>query len=238
MGPRAIEITTEIFQVGGRGLTSAEDAAIYLIALPGHAALVDAGCGDGLDMLLANIESLGVRPESIEYLLLTHCHFDHTGGAVGLRQRLGCRVVAHELDAPYIEAGDGEVTAAAWYGMDANPCSVDLRLAGPSNTLDLGGRSILAHHIPGHSPGSLAYSFESCGKRVLFAQDVHGPLHPSLHSNRDDYQASLRRILELDADILCEGHFGVFRGKHDARRFVAQYIKGEAPAVGANGPER
>jgi glyoxylase-like metal-dependent hydrolase (beta-lactamase superfamily II) len=73
---------------------------------------------------------------------------------------------------------------------------------------------------------------------VLFAQDVHGPLHPSLHSNRDDYQASLRRILELDADILCEGHFGVFRGKHDARRFVAQYIKGEAPAVGANGPER
>lgn len=233
MGPRAIEITTEVFQVGGRGLTSAEDAAIYLIALPGHAALVDAGCGDGLDMLLANIESLGVRPETIEYLLLTHCHFDHTGGAAGLRRRLGCRVVAHELDAPFIETGDGEVTAAAWYGTDAVPCPVDLRLTGSLNTIRLAGRDILAHHLPGHSPGSLAYGFESCGKQVLFAQDVHGPLHPSLRSNREDYQASLRRLLELDADILCEGHFGVFRGQHDARRFVAQYVEGEAPAAGS-----
>lgn len=226
MGPRAIEITTEIFQVGGRGLTSAEDGAIYLIALPGHAALVDAGCGDSLDMLLANIESLGVQLETVEYVLLTHCHFDHTGGAAGLRQRLGCRVVAHELDAPYIERGDAEITAASWYGTDAVPCPVDLRLAGPVHTITLGEREIVARHMPGHSPGSLVYSFESCGQQVLFAQDVHGPLHPSLRSDADDYQASLRRLLDLDADILCEGHFGVFRGKRDARRFVAQYIEG------------
>jgi glyoxylase-like metal-dependent hydrolase (beta-lactamase superfamily II) len=228
MGPRAIQITEEVFQVGGRGLTAAEDGAIYLIALPGHAALVDAGCGDGLDMLLANIESLGVQPQTIEYLLLTHCHFDHTGGAAALRRRLGCRVLAHELDAPYIERGDAEVTAASWYGTGLEPCPVDVRLSGETNTIVLGGRSIVARHMPGHSPGSLVFELQSCGRQVLFAQDVHGPLHPSLLSDRGDYQASLRRLRDLDADILCEGHFGVFRGKHDARRFVSQFIEGDA----------
>lgn len=226
MGPRAVEITSEIFQVGGRGLTAAEDGAVYLVALPGHAALLDAGCGEGTDMLLANIESLGVRLDDIEYLLLTHCHFDHTGGAAELRRRLGCRVVAHELDAPYIESGDAEVTAANWYGTQLTPCPVDLRLTGAGGRVDLAGRTIEAWHMPGHSPGSLVYAMESCGKRVLFAQDVHGPLHPSLLSDRADHQASLRRLLGADADILCEGHLGVFRGQHDVRRFVAQFLEG------------
>ena len=46
---RALQITREIFQVGGSQLTSPEDAAIYLINFAGHAALVDAGRGDAQD---------------------------------------------------------------------------------------------------------------------------------------------------------------------------------------------
>lgn len=40
-----MEITSEIFQIGGAGYTSPEDAAVYVINFDGHAAMVDAGCG-------------------------------------------------------------------------------------------------------------------------------------------------------------------------------------------------
>ena len=83
-----MHITGEIDQVGGGQLTAPEDAAIYLINFNGQAALVDAGSGRALPRLLDNIRACGVDPDQIEYLLLTHCHFDHTGGAQALRQQL------------------------------------------------------------------------------------------------------------------------------------------------------
>ena len=56
-----MQITQEIFQVGGSDLTSSEDAAIYLINFDGHAALVDSGCGRSQDRLLADIIGCGVN---------------------------------------------------------------------------------------------------------------------------------------------------------------------------------
>jgi hypothetical protein len=61
-------------------------------------------------------------------------------------------------------------------------------------------------------------------KRILFGQDVHGPLDTSLLSNYQDYKNSLSFLLELNADILCEGHFGVYRGKDEVKRFIRSYI--------------
>ena len=219
-----IAITREIFQVGGQDLTAAEDAAIYLIHFSGHAALVDAGAGHGQKRLLGHLATVGVRPEQIEYLLLTHCHYDHTGGAHDLREKLGCPVVMHELDAEFLERGDNEVTAASWYGAKLHPCPVDRRLRGARETLPLGGRAIIALHIPGHSPGSVAYLVESESQTVLFGQDVHGPLDLRLHSNRADYRASLERLLALEADILCEGHYGIFRGKEAVAEFIRSFL--------------
>ncbi|KAB2929303.1 MAG: MBL fold metallo-hydrolase [Candidatus Contendobacter sp.] len=218
-------ITREIFQVGGQGLTAPEDAAIYLVNFDGHAALVDAGAGRGQRRLLDHLSTLGVRPEHIEYLLLTHCHYDHTGGARDLREKLGCPVVAHELDADFLERGDNEVTAASWYGAKLYPCPVDRRLRGAQETLPLGARSITALHIPGHSPGSVAYLTESESQTVLFGQDVHGPLDLRLRSNRTDYRASLERLLALEADVLCEGHYGIFRGKSAVAEFIRSFLE-------------
>lgn len=175
-----VRITDEIFQVGGPQLTAPQDAAIYLLNCDGRAALIDAGCGRANDTLLRNIEAAGVKREAIELLLITHCHFDHTGGARWLRDRLGCAVIMHELDARFLEMGDTEVTAASWYGSRLEPCMVDRRLAGNEEEIGLGERIIRAVHIPGHSPGSVAYITTSAGLKIVFAQDVHGPLHPSL----------------------------------------------------------
>jgi glyoxylase-like metal-dependent hydrolase (beta-lactamase superfamily II) len=219
-----MKVTKEIFQVGGRGLTSHEDGAIYLIRFEDHGALVDAGCGRSVAKLMRNISSRGVSPEQIEYLLITHCHFDHTGGARALRERLECEVIAHELDARFLEEGDGEVTAASWYGSSMEAFAVDRKLSGTQEDIYLGGRVIKAIHTPGHSPGSVVYLTESEGLRVLFGQDVHGPLHPSLLSNREDYLQSLERLLSLEADILCEGHFGVYEGRKAVEEFIKSYM--------------
>ena len=219
-----MEITKEIFQVGGDGLTSPGDAAIYLIHFGDEAALVDAGCGGSEDRLFGNIQECGVEPDQIKHLLITHCHYDHTGGIRAVRARTKCRIHAHALDAPFLEKGDSIVTAAGWYGTTMEPTPVDVTWGGDRKDLNLGGRSIEAIHTPGHSPGSAVYFTESEGLKVLFGQDVHGPLDASLLSNREDYLQSLGMLMDLGADILCEGHYGIIRGKEDVRKFIASFL--------------
>ncbi len=223
-GSRMIQVTNEIHQVGGSGLTGSEDGSIYLIRFGEEAALVDAGCGRGTKRLFRNIADCSVEPESIKYLLITHCHFDHTGDIEGVRDRTGCRVVAHELDAVFLEEGNSTVTGAEWYGSNINPTPVDIQLQGDRSEIDLGGRKIEAIHTPGHSPGSLVYLVESEGLKVLFGQDVHGPIHESLRSNRSDYIKSLNLLLSLQADVLCEGHYGIFRGKQVVADFIESFL--------------
>lgn len=225
MGPRAVEITDEIYQVGGGSLSAPQDAAIFLASLGDEAALIDCGCGEATDLLLANIEAAGVQAEKIGILLLTHCHFDHVGGAAELRRRLGCSTVAHQLDAAFIEAGDDEVSAASWYGRHLTPCPIDRKLVGRRERIVVGRRPIEAIHIPGHSPGSVAYVMESRGKRVVFGQDVHGPLHESLRSDATAYQASLQTLFGLEADILCEGHYGIFEGRGSVDAFIRRFMR-------------
>jgi len=219
-----MEITSEIFQIGGSGFTSSEDAAIYLINFNGHAAIVDAGCGHHMDILEKNMRLCNVQPKQIETLLITHCHFDHTGGAAALQEKFNCSIVAHSQDAEFLEKGDDTVTAASWYGERIQLFRVDRKLVGSHEEIRLGDRKITAIHIPGHSPGSVAYVTESDGMKVVFAQDVHGSLDPSLLSNRKDYLASLEKLISIKADLLCEGHYGIYRGKRDVEQFIRSFL--------------
>jgi glyoxylase-like metal-dependent hydrolase (beta-lactamase superfamily II) len=218
-------IKDNLWQVGGSGLTDPADAAIYLIRFDDKAALIDAGCGQGHSRLKKNITECLHPNGKLEYLLLTHCHFDHTGGAEAVRNEFGCRIVAHELDSVYLESGDSDVTAASWYGARLQPLSIDVKLQGEQSTLTIGSGSVTAIHCPGHSPGSVVYTIRIDDQLVLFGQDVHGPIHPSLLSDEKQYQKSLTRILDLDADLLLEGHYGIFRTKEDVREFIQSFIK-------------
>ena len=221
---RAQKVKEDIYQVGGGNLTSPEDAAIYLVRSDDRAALVDAGCGTSQVHLFQNIEACGVPLDRIEYLLITHCHFDHTGGAQAVRDRTGCKIVAHEREARFLEEGDQRVTAAKWYGAFLEPFQVDVKLKGERQDLWVGVKEIEALHVPGHSPGSLVYVTESEGLKILFGQDVHGPLDASLLSDREDYRRSLKLLLTLQADVLCEGHYGVIRGKEEVADFIESFL--------------
>ena len=219
-----MKILQNLWQVGGGDLTAAEDAAIYLIRFEQQAVLIDGGGGNAHDRLVENISAVlpdGVR---ITYLFLTHCHFDHAGGAAALRDRYGCQIVTHQLDAVYLEAGDNQVTAASWYGSKMAPLIIDHKIEGQKRRFKVGNSEIFAYHCPGHSPGSLVYLVRLDNRKVLFGQDVHGPLDSSLLSDRKDYVNSLKFMMTLEADILCEGHFGVFDGKEKIERFIRSYI--------------
>jgi hypothetical protein len=71
-----MKITSHVAQVGGAEDSDPADAAIYLIAQGGEAALVDAGTGRGTHRVLANLRRAGVEPRSVKQLFLTHCHYD------------------------------------------------------------------------------------------------------------------------------------------------------------------
>jgi len=221
----AAKILSNLWQVGGPGFTSPRDAAVYLIRFGEKAALIDAGSGGAHEALKRNIDRYLDVNVKVAYLLLTHCHFDHTGGAEAVREEYGCQIVCHVLDAPYLEGGDSEVTAAAWYGSRMPPLSIDMKIEKDQQVIQVEEARITAHHWPGHSPGSLVYTTQMDGQTVLFGQDVHGPLDPSLLSDQAAYQRSLKKLLRLNADVLCEGHFGIYRGKETVQNFIGSFVE-------------
>jgi glyoxylase-like metal-dependent hydrolase (beta-lactamase superfamily II) len=218
-----MKITTNIFQVGGSGISHPADAAAYLIIDGDEAALVDAGTGRGHDKLVKNIGKYA-DPDKIKILFLTHCHYDHTGGANGIRNITGCKIAAHTLDADFLEMGDSDVTAASWYGCDMETVRIDIKVDSDRKQFRVGGLDVDFIHAPGHSPGSAVLTAISDGKLVLFGQDVHGPLNDMLRSSRTDYIKSLEMLVSLDADILCEGHFGVTVGKQKVKKFIVSFL--------------
>jgi len=219
-----MKIIENLWQVGGAEYTTVEDAAVYLVRFGEKAVLIDAGCGNAQEALSENIAEVLPSEVEIEYLLLTHCHYDHTGGAEAVRNRYGCRIAAHELDAAFLENGDSTVTATNWYGARMNPLKIDHKSKDKEETFQVGMGNLTAYHCPGHSPGSVVYFTQIDSKRVLFGQDVHGPLEASFLSNRENYIHSLKFMLGLDADILCEGHFGIYQGKEKVSRFIRSYL--------------
>jgi len=219
------QVTSDIFQIGGSGESAPQDASIYLIKDGNMSAVVDAGSGYGSKTVLENIKQCGLELSDIAYIFITHCHFDHTGGINDLRKATGAKVVMHQDDAGFLISGDMLVTGAKWYGGHIDPTPIDIIVNEKEKDFALNELNVTMYHIPGHSPGSVVFTVNSDGQLVLFGQDVHGPVSGIiLHSNRAEYEKSLERLIGLNADILCEGHFGVYFGKEKIREFIKSFL--------------
>ncbi len=219
---KLLEITGNIFIVGGPEITDGRDGCVYLINL-GELILIDTGAGWSVDKIIKNVEKLGFDPKNLNKVLLTHCHIDHIGGVPEIKKRFGSKIYIHRLDAPPLETGDPILTAASWYQTTFPPTPVDVKFDSPEEILRIGGEQIVCLHTPGHTPGSTSIYLDLNGKRILFAQDLHGPLLEEFGSNLDDWDRSTRKLLDLDADILCEGHFGIYKSKKDAKDYILSY---------------
>lgn len=213
-----------VYLVGGAGISHMQDAMAFIIDCRDELVMIDSGAGRGARALEANVRSVPGWPKRVSYLILTHCHVDHIGTARYFRDIFGCAVVAHDLDADAIESGDPVVTAASWYDITLPETPVDRRIHGGNEVIVAGGREIHCIHTPGHTPGSMSVYLDIEGKRVLFGQDIHGPFSDDFNSDIGQWRQSMERLMELDADILCEGHFGIFTGKDRVRDYIRGYL--------------
>jgi len=218
------EIHNGVYLVGSPDMTDARDCCAYLLNL-GDLVLVAAGAGSSAGAIIRNIESLGFDAARISTIVLTHCHIDHVGGAAAIQAHTGARLVMHELDAAPVEDGDQRMTAAHWYNVRFQPLPVDLKFSGKREVLSVGGHDLVLLHTPGHTPGSLSAYIDKDGKRVLFGQDIHGPFLADFGANMSHWQRSMEELLALNADILCEGHFGIYQPNKKVTAYIERYLE-------------
>lgn len=219
---RPFHVYQDIYMIGSAEISHPYDCCVYLVDA-GELILIDSGAGRSFNRLVDNILTLGLDPEKITTVLVTHCHIDHIGSLAKFKQKYGAKIIAHELDAGAIETGTG--TGAEFYQVPYEPCSVDVRLQGSEQKLVLGGQEFTAVHIPGHTRGSIALYPDTGGKRVLFGQDIHGPYEAMWGGEPEKAISSLRKLIDLKADILCEGHFGIYQPASEVKDYIEGYLQ-------------
>ena len=98
----------------------------------------------------------------LEYILCTHAHLDHIEAAGAVRDALGGRIVLHEGDLPLWERLDAQASLFALPPPPSLPAP-DVVLTGGDDELRMGPVAIGIRHVPGHSPGSVAFVFQHGG---------------------------------------------------------------------------
>jgi glyoxylase-like metal-dependent hydrolase (beta-lactamase superfamily II) len=137
-------------------------AAVHIIQHNGRAAFVDTGTNYSVPYLLAALETLGLTPEAVDYLFLTHVHMDHAGGAgLLMRQLPNARALVHPRGVPHMldptrvvaasQAVYGEDVFRRLYG-DVLPIAGDRIVSVPDSFhCELAGREFELIHTPGHA---------------------------------------------------------------------------------------
>jgi glyoxylase-like metal-dependent hydrolase (beta-lactamase superfamily II) len=109
----------------------------------------------------------------IDWLLLTHGHFDHVMDAAKIQRRHGCRVGFHPDTA--VMVGDGSFFKKHGFDIEFEPVTAD-RLIEEGAVAGVGGFELSVLHVPGHCPGSLCFYFPELktlvGGDVLFREGV------------------------------------------------------------------
>lgn len=160
-------------------------------------AIVDTGIASSpADGMAPELEKLGRNIKDVRWILLTHGHIDHMGGAYALWEMTGrkAQVVIHHDDAALLRSRRAHVdqymeTRARYLndpegeeqqmGMANQVISGEMEpqvLVRGGETLSLGGDvTVSVHHIPGHTAGSVAYCID--GQNDVFVGDsvqIHG----------------------------------------------------------------
>jgi glyoxylase-like metal-dependent hydrolase (beta-lactamase superfamily II) len=211
----------DIYIVGSAEISHPYDCCIYLIDCGDELVLIDTGAGRSFERIVKNIDYLGFTALQITKVIATHSHIDHIGSLAAFQKHCGATILAHKSDTEAIESG--KRTGADFYGVDYYPCKVDIVLTGNENVIKTSNYNLNIVHIPGHSPGSIVVYVDMAEKRVLFGQDIHGPYEPALGGNREEAIDSLQRLVDLHADILCEGHFGIIHPAAEVTKYIEYY---------------
>lgn len=171
----------------------------------GHTAVIDAGdCNERLLSLLRD-----EKIESVDYILLTHGHFDHIDGVAALKKHFpDAKIAIHAEDAPML--CDDLLSLAAGFGLYLKgKTSADIILS-DGVILPFGKSEIKVIHTPGHTKGSVTYMIDEClfTGDTLFYLSVGRTDFPG--GSYDEINSSCCRLFDLS------GEFTVYPG-HDIK---------------------
>jgi 2-aminobenzoylacetyl-CoA thioesterase len=202
--------------------------------------MVEAGLNLMGPLFLKHIGEILGSPDRLDYLFLTHSHYDHLGAANYLKKCIpGLVLGAHERVAQLMLKESvlslmnrlSEVQLPLFpdvgdYGaITIRPMEIALSLK-EGDESDLGGLTCRVYEVPGHTKDSLAYYIPEQG--MLFTGEAAGvPQGPDggerqvcFLTSFDDYVASLEKIIAISPRILCIGHAWIFTDE-DASRFLS-----------------
>lgn len=166
--------------------------------------LVDTSSEATAEKVFAHLAKAKVRPTDLTSIVVTHTHGDHASGLAAIKAKApGAKVVAHEVEAPFI-------TQERQYPGPPRPAThkgvqVDVRLK--DGDAFEGFRAL---HAPGHTPGSLA--LYDPGRKLLVAGDAlrteNGiqPMEDTYNWDPRQVRATMKRLAALDVETILCGH--------------------------------
>ncbi len=220
-----------------------EESGVYLIEGKDSSMLVNGGMSYIVPDILRQLEEFGIDENRIGKFLILHSHFDHVGIVPFFKRRLPSMEVYASQRAWEILQMDKAIPTINEFGRDVaqrmgrgNVYSdydlewrkdVSGRTVRDGDRIDLGGVEVSILEIPGHSSCCIAaYAprlkalFPTDGAGIPFGQTIIS----SGNSNYTQYQQSLERLRNLEADYVCADHYGYITGA-EAREYILQSIE-------------
>lgn len=199
----------------------------YLVGFGGlSVALIDTGDGliliDGAlpqaaSAILANVAKLGFNPRDIKYILSTEPHFDHAGGIAALARDTGAIVVASPQGAEGLRSGRLAADDPQFAYDSRFPAVRTVRVIRDGEILRLGKTVVTARATPGHTMGSMSWTWRACEARrcksMVFASslnpvsaDGYRYTSPGSRPIVAGFRRSYTAMAALPCDILITAH--------------------------------
>lgn len=227
-------------------------ACCYFLQRDGEGAFVEAGTSTGVPRLLAWLDARGIARASVRYVIVTHVHLDHAGGAGALLRELpNAKLVVHPRGARHlIDPSKLVAGATAVYGADAVqrmygeiPPIPEARVLTPGDgeTLPLGQDRLRFIDTPGHARHHFCIWDER--SRGFFTGDTFGlsyrefdtpagawlmPTTTPVQFEPEAWQQTLDRLMAFAPQCLYLTHYGrvsdVPRLAAELRRGLERYV--------------
>jgi metallo-beta-lactamase class B len=202
--------------VGTKGLS-----ALLVTGPKGHI-LLDGALPQSAPQIRKNIESLGFRIEDVKLILNSHSHWDHAGGIPALQHASGAQIAASAWSAKEMAAGhniEGDPQYDPEEKLQLEKIT-KVRIVADGETVSVGPLKLTAHLTPGHTPGSTAWTWQSCEKNqcrnIVYADSLTAVSTEGFHFTGDathpdisaSFRASIAKLAALPCDVIVSTHPG------------------------------
>jgi len=204
-----LQIADHTWQIG------TEDLTALLVRTADGAVLLDGGMPQMAGHLLDNMKARGVAAQDLRLILLSHAHADHAGPVAELKRRTGASVAANAESAVLLARG-GSNDLHFGDSITFPPASAD-RIIMDGEGVTVGGIAFTAHFMPGHTPGSTAWTWTDTRDgqpvRIAYADSLSAPGYQLQGNARyprlvEDYRRSFATVRALPCDLLLTPHPG------------------------------